>query len=56
VLFLGLQYYDLSLDLSVQTMHPGRLVPVSQLLGGEVLTGCFLFSIFGFSVFGVRLN
>jgi hypothetical protein len=56
VSFLGLRYYKMNLAPGVQTVHLGRAGPVSYLHGDAALTGCFLFSLFGFSVFGVRLN
>jgi hypothetical protein len=54
VLLLGLQYYEMSLILGAQTVRRGRTGPVSHLRGGMTRTGCFLFSIFGSSVFGIR--
>jgi len=43
VLFAGLRYYEQTLVSGVQTMRPGWAGPVSVLLGGEGLTGCFVF-------------
>jgi len=37
----GLQYYEMSLAHGVQTVRRGRTGPVSHLLGGVTLTGCF---------------
>jgi len=41
VLFAGLQYHGRTLVSGAQTIRPGRAGPVSDLLGGEELTGCF---------------
>jgi hypothetical protein len=41
VSFAGLQYHYETLVSGVQTVRPGRAGPVSFLLGGERLTGCF---------------
>jgi len=41
VLFSGLQYYGESLNSGVQTIRSGRARPVSYLLDGVILTGCF---------------
>jgi hypothetical protein len=43
----GLQYYEMSLAHGVQAVRRGRTGPVSHLLGGVTLTGCFLFSFIG---------
>jgi len=43
VLFIGLQYDVGTLGSSVQTLHPGGAGPVSDQLGGAILTGCFFF-------------
>jgi hypothetical protein len=45
VLFLGLPYHGKSLGSGAQTIRPGWAGPVSYVLGGMTLTGCFLFSI-----------
>jgi hypothetical protein len=42
VLFLGLQYHEMNLDTGAQTMRLGWAGPVSYVLGGMTLTGCFL--------------
>ena len=42
----GLQYYEMSLVHGVQTVRPGRTGPVSYLLGGVTLTGCFFIYFF----------
>jgi hypothetical protein len=39
--FFGLLYYDKSLNSGVQTIRPGRARPVSVMLDGVILTGCF---------------
>jgi hypothetical protein len=54
-LFLGLQYH-LKAFLRRANLPPWSGRAGESLLGGMMLTGCFLFSIFGFSVFSVRLN
>jgi hypothetical protein len=41
VLFSGLQYYEMSLTDGVQTVRHGLTGPVSYLLDGVILTGCF---------------
>jgi hypothetical protein len=41
----------MSLGLGVQTVRRGRTGPVGSLFGDMTLTGCFLFSLFGFSEF-----
>jgi len=41
VLFLGLQYHEMSLDTGAQTIRLGWAGPVSRLHGSAVLTGCF---------------
>jgi hypothetical protein len=46
VLFPGLLYYHQRLGSGEQTIHPGRIVPVSYLLEVVMLTGCFF--AFGF--------
>jgi len=48
VLFVGLQYHQETLISGAQTIRPGWAGPVSVLLGGEGLTGCFLFSLMHF--------
>ena len=40
----GLQYDEMSLAHGVQTVRHGRTGPVSHLLGGVTLTGCFFLS------------
>jgi len=50
VLFLGLQYDDWSLYPGAQTVRSGSAGPVSRLLGGMALTGCFFT---GFKVQGL---
>jgi hypothetical protein len=46
-----LQYYDKSLALGEQTIRPGQVGPVSSMLGGVTLTGCFLhFNYFVFQL------
>jgi hypothetical protein len=52
VLFVGLLYYDQTLISGSQTMRPGQAGPVSVLLSGDKLTGCFFFrySVFRYSV------
>jgi hypothetical protein len=54
VLFLGLQYYERSLDSGAQTYRLGWAGPVSYLHGDAALTGCFFcrYSVFLYSVFG----
>jgi len=54
--FLGLRYHELSLASGAQTYRLAWAGPVSFLHGCALLTGCFLNLVFGFSVFGVRLN
>jgi hypothetical protein len=54
VLFTGLLYHYMSLASGVQTIRPSWPGPVSCLLGGTKLAGCFLSSLFGFSIIGVR--
>jgi len=49
VLFAGLLYYDGALVSGAQTIRPGRAGPVSVLLGGEELTGCFFSTFFTFT-------
>lgn len=44
VLFLGLQYHEMSLDTGAQTTRLGWAGPVSYVLGGMTLTGCFFLS------------
>jgi len=41
VLFAGLPYHEVTLVSGVQTIRPDWAGPVSVMLGGEVLTGCF---------------
>jgi len=41
VLFLGLQYHEMSLASGAQTMRLGGAGPVSHLHGGATPTGCF---------------
>jgi len=45
----GLLYYDGALVSGAQTIRPGRAGPVSILLGGEELTGCFFSTFFTFT-------
>jgi hypothetical protein len=42
VLFAGLQYHSIILNSGVQTIRPSLAGPVSILLGGVILTGCFI--------------
>lgn len=48
VLSLGLQYYEMSLIPGVQTIRQGLTGPVSYLLGGVTLTGCFFLFCFSY--------
>jgi hypothetical protein len=48
VLLPGLQYYDRTLGLDAQTIRPGRVGPVSNLLVGVTLTGCFFLFCFSY--------
>jgi len=41
VLFVGLQYHEMSLASGAQTIRLGGAGPVSHLHGGATLTGCF---------------
>jgi len=43
LVFIGLLYYHHRRGSGVQTIRPGRTRPVSHLLDGVMLTGCFLF-------------
>jgi len=43
VLFLGLQYHEMSLDAGAQTIRLGWAGPVSLLHGRAALTGCVFY-------------
>lgn len=45
VLLGGLRYHEGSLDTGAQTIRPGWAGPVSYVLGGMTLTGCFLYTV-----------
>jgi hypothetical protein len=46
-LSLGLLYHNDSLDSGVQTVRPSLAGPVSYVLDGVILAGCFLLSLVG---------
>jgi hypothetical protein len=53
-LFLGLLYHDKSLGSGVQTIRPGWAGPVSYLLGGMTLTGCFFWGTISYQLLALK--